>query len=398
MTARTLLLTLSIDDPPRGGVALRSSQIAATLAAHGPLGIATLQVCRARPAIAESAWFEPAAAAELTTLPDPARDLSWLRDEDWDPSLTYLTDELREHVTAAVDAFGPAVVVVDQLYLCGYVDVATAGGARWILNEHNVEADLQDQLAKQATLPPERVLRSHFTRRTTRLEQAMVAAADQVWVCSDNDRDSIAGRYGRRDGVSVIPNALSLPERPPQRRERDPGEARLVFPGDFSYPPNRQAATLIIERLVPALRDRLERFEVWLAGRYPTAEMMEAHRAVPELRVTGPVEDMVPVLVEADLMLAPLQSGSGSRFKLLEAFAARLPVVATPKAAEGLDVVNGTHLLLADDPETLVNAVVALVADPARGRALADAGWELVRSRYSWEAASALVGAALASL
>ncbi len=396
MTERTLLLTLSVDDPPRGGVALRSLEIAAILADRGPLGVVMLRRPVTAPALPGVTWYQPASAVSLTELPDPARDPSWLRDEQWDPSLAYLSEELRGHVAAAVADFSPDVVVLDQLYLAAYLDVLTAGGARSVLNAHNVEADLQEQLAARATQPPERVLRSHFAARTARLENAVVNAATQVWVCSAEDQASTAARYGRSDGVFVIPNALPLPAERPARRERAAGDAHLVFPGDFSYPPNREAAMLIIDRLVPELRRRLDGFEVILAGRHPTADMMEAHHTVPEVRVIGPVEEMAPVLEEADVMVAPLEAGSGSRFKLLEAFAAGLPVVATPKAAEGLAVDNGVHLLLAGDVDGVAAAVTALVSDPARARSLADAAWDLFRERYSWQAVAECVDAALA--
>jgi glycosyltransferase involved in cell wall biosynthesis len=397
MTERVLLLTLSVDDPPRGGVALRSLEIAAILAARGPLGVVTLRSPLTRPTLPGVTWYEPDAAVALVELLDPARDPSWLQDEEWDPSAAYLTDGLRRHVAAAVADFSPDVVVLDQLLLASYLGVLTADGARSVLNEHNVEADLQEELAARAGLPPERVLRSRFAARTARLELGVVTAASQVWMCSAGDQARIAARYGRTDGVFVIPNALSLPPERPQRPARATGEVRLVFPGDFSYPPNREAALIIINEMVQKLRQRLAAFEVVLAGRHPSSDMMEAHHGMPEVRVTGPVVDMAPVLAEADMMVAPLQAGSGSRFKLLEAFAAGLPVVATHKAAEGLAVENGTHLLLADEVDDMVEAVVALAADPARGRALADAGWQLVQDRYSWHAVSRQVADALAS-
>ncbi|MGD2051227.1 MAG: glycosyltransferase family 4 protein [Acidimicrobiia bacterium] len=396
MTDRILLLTLSVDDPPRGGVALRSLEIASILAARGPLGVVTLRSSLTRPVLEGVTWYEPDAADALTTLFDPARDPSWLQDEEWDPSVAYLTEGLHRHVASAVADFSPDVVVLDQLYLAGYREVLTTGGARSILNEHNVEADLQEDLAARAVLPPERVLRSRFAARTARLEEAHVQAVDQVWMCSPRDQARIAARYGRSEGVFVIPNALPVPPHRPTREERNDGIARMVFPGDFAYPPNREAAEIIINELVPRLRERLGAFEVILAGRYPSSDMMEAHHTMAEVRVTGPVAEMAPILAEADVLVAPLQAGSGSRFKLLEAFAAGLPVVATPKAAEGLAVMDGTHLVLADEADAMASAVAALTADPPHARLLADAGWQLVRDRYSWRAVAHQVADALA--
>jgi glycosyltransferase involved in cell wall biosynthesis len=119
-------------------------------------------------------------------------------------------------------------------------------------------------------------------------------------------------------------------------------------------------------------------------------------RRDPRIQVVGPVEDAVVELARASVAIVPLRAGSGTRFKILEAWAAGRPVVSTTIGAEGLCAVDGEHLLLADTPERFADAVSALLdSADLRGR-LGRAGRRLYEERYTWEAAwASLVEAGL---
>jgi glycosyltransferase involved in cell wall biosynthesis len=84
-------------------------------------------------------------------------------------------------------------------------------------------------------------------------------------------------------------------------------------------------------------------------------------------------------------MVVPLRLGSGTRQKILESLAWGLPVVSTRLGAEGIDAVDGEHLLIRDDPNEFVDAIVLLMSDQALWQRLRKAGRELVRERYSWD-------------
>jgi len=99
------------------------------------------------------------------------------------------------------------------------------------------------------------------------------------------------------------------------------------------------------------------------------------------------VDSIVPYLSAAAIMALPIMIGSGTRFKILEAFAAECPVVSTRKGAEGIDAEDGTHLLLRETPEAFADAILGLRADPPTTARMTAAAFALVRNRYSWEAA-----------
>jgi len=86
--------------------------------------------------------------------------------------------------------------------------------------------------------------------------------------------------------------------------------------------------------------------------------------------------------------VVPLRLGSGTRLKILEAWAMARPVVSTALGAEGLDCVPGRHLLIADDPSDFASSVLRILGEPGLADELGRAGRALVSERYSWRGAA----------
>jgi glycosyltransferase involved in cell wall biosynthesis len=101
----------------------------------------------------------------------------------------------------------------------------------------------------------------------------------------------------------------------------------------------------------------------------------------------GPVPDAIPELARSRIAVVPLRTGSGTRLKILEAWAAGLPVVSTSIGAEGLPAKDGEHLLLADSAAEFVDAVTRLLTCPVLCRSLGAAGRLLVEKEFTWESA-----------
>ena len=104
----------------------------------------------------------------------------------------------------------------------------------------------------------------------------------------------------------------------------------------------------MVRCILPEIRDRVPTTELRLVGR-PGPDTSDLARA-PGVVATGTVDDLAAELTRADVAVVPVRFGSGTRIKILEAFAHRIPVVSTTIGAEGLDVTNGRELLIADDP------------------------------------------------
>src|SRR5687767_2092879 len=196
-------------------------------------------------------------------------------------------------------------------------------------------------------------------------EKQIVEAADLIWACSDFDAREIARVYGRGSGVTVVPNAVDVeayrrPGASPPGADWSGTPLTMLYAGLFAYPPNAEAARRLVREVLPAVRARGREARVVLVGRDPAPELLEAAREIPGIELTGAVENVVPYLERPCIVTLPITVGSGTRLKILEAFAVGRPVVSTSKGAEGLDAVDGDHLLIREDIDTIADAVIDL--------------------------------------
>jgi glycosyltransferase involved in cell wall biosynthesis len=170
------------------------------------------------------------------------------------------------------------------------------------------------------------------------------------------------------------------PRDEPSERERE----RVLYLGTMDYGPNVDGLAWMVDAILPRLLEQRSELRLDVVGRDPVSEVRAAASDV--VRVLGGVRDVRPYLERTACLVAPLRVGGGTRIKLLEALAMRCPVVATPAAAEGLDLEHRRHLLLAEGAEGVAQAVLELLEDPALGRALGHAGRQRVLERYRWDA------------
>jgi glycosyltransferase involved in cell wall biosynthesis len=258
-------------------------------------------------------------------------------------------------------------------------------GGRLLLCEHNVEyARLQAQLAR---------LSARGLRALRQTELALCQASDAVIVVSEPDRLQLA-----QDGVPagklvLIPHGVDLqafqrvqPVDVRQRYGLRPEALLLVYHGTYSYPPNLQALQFLAARVLPLLEQRGLAVEVLAIGSRPPATPLH-----PRLHFMGSVADLAEVLPAADLAVVPLLEGGGTRMKILDYFAAGVPVISTSKGIEGIPVTDGVQALIRDGAEPLAEAIASLAADRARAKALAQAashfvatlGWDAIATRYA---------------
>lgn len=227
-----------------------------------------------------------------------------------------------------------------------------------------------------------------FTRLVRAQERRVTRQVERIFCCSDTDAELFRRDYGiPADKILVAPNGV----RPSPAGLRDPqaehwageraGRCYLFFMGKLDYAPNQEALAFIANDLLPELERHLPgRFLCLVSG----GPRMPSGIRHPLLHYVGQVPEIAPWLALADICLAPVFSGSGTRLKVLEYLAAGKPVVATAKAAEGLAVADGRELCLAEKPD-FAAAVQRLAHEPVPAGDMAERGRQLVQRDYSWE-------------
>jgi glycosyltransferase involved in cell wall biosynthesis len=197
-----------------------------------------------------------------------------------------------------------------------------------------------------------------------------------VVVCSELDRTRLGAPR-----TAVIPNGYAQPPRPIGRIDvGDPPTVLLA--GALTYPPNADAAIYFVEEILPKIHARIPRVRARIVGKHGGGL---DHLRSELVSITGGVPDIGAELARADVSVVPLRFGGGTRIKILESFAHRIPVVTTPVGCEGLDSIDGQHLMVADDPESFADACARLLTDVSLRARLTDAAYELYARRYRWE-------------
>ncbi|MEW6019089.1 MAG: glycosyltransferase family 4 protein, partial [Pseudomonadota bacterium] len=152
--------------------------------------------------------------------------------------------------------------------------------------------------------------------------------------------------------------------------------------GLMSYKPNHEGAAWFVREVLPRVRQALPGTVLSIVG----GGAPESIRALESeaVHVHGYAREVAPHYLGSDVMVVPLLSGGGSRLKILESFAAGLPVVSTAKGAEGLDVESGRHLLIADTPADIAAAVTRVLTDEELHDRVVREALDLASNRYDW--------------
>jgi glycosyltransferase involved in cell wall biosynthesis len=295
-------------------------------------------------------------------------------------------------LAASLREWRPDLLIIGDTWLADLLPDLRGLARRTAVDTHNVESELYRRMAAEQPWPG-RMKVELFRRNAERLERHL-AAADLVCAVSDADAAFYRNRQGLAQ-VAVLPNAIDTAAYKPGGVIPDPHT--LVFTGTFGYWPNQSAAMHLIE-LSRRLKERGIEHRTALVGRDPSEAMRAAAAGLEWVTITGPVPDIREHVLRATLLVAPLTSGSGTKYKILEALALGRPVVTTSVGAEGLDLVDGVHAAVASDLDQLPDRVAALLRDPERRARMGEAGRRWVVETHSLEALEAGFRTALVRL
>jgi glycosyltransferase involved in cell wall biosynthesis len=265
---------------------------------------------------------------------------------------------------------------IEQFWCAPYLEQVRPVSKRVMLDVYNVESVWHQRMASTES---GLMAWSHrrFAQSALELEREWLPKFDRILATScDDARFMQAIAPGAQ--ATVYPNALPFVV-PPPRSDRP----EIIFSGNLEYAPNIAAVHFFHRNVWPALQSRWPKLRWKILGKNPGA-MRELAERDPNIEITGFVEDAVAAIALSQVAIVPLLAGSGTRIKILEAWAAGTPVVSTTLGAEGLEFHDREHLILADDAETFTAAVSELLALPVNRERIGAAGRRLYEERYTW--------------
>lgn len=208
--------------------------------------------------------------------------------------------------------------------------------------------------------------------------------ADRLIVMSEDDKEFIAKELGDSSKISVVANGVDtawFEEKESQLNEHP----TILSVGTFKWLPNREAVDFLVQKVWPTIKKKIKKAELLIVGNAPTEKVINYGKKDKQINVAGRVKDIRDAFKSSHVLLAPVFSGKGTRYKILEAMACGTPVVASKIAIEGLDIKNGVHVLTSNDADEMAELTAKVLADKKLWNKLSKNGKEFVSNNYDWK-------------
>jgi glycosyltransferase involved in cell wall biosynthesis len=258
-------------------------------------------------------------------------------------------------------------------------------GARWVMMAHDIQSRTWERYFRSEKNPIRRWYIGQQCRKYRRYEQNVFSQAPLTIAVTREDAEQAGNEFFARrtavvdNGVDVEHYLSAEPENVAFRRHGD-----VLFLGNLEWRPNLDAVRTLLDHVFPRVIAEEPSARLCIVGRHPPEWLVERCKAVQSVELHADVPDVRPYLYRCGALAVPLRIGSGSRLKILEALAARLPVVSTKVGAEGLFLKPGVHFAEAETPEAMADILLQWMRNPDSTRDMTAAGRRLVKEQYDW--------------
>jgi polysaccharide biosynthesis protein PslH len=294
---------------------------------------------------------------------------------------TYDNTNLRLQIEYELDTQSYDLIHIEPHYIYSVLPHTYAQPI--VVCEHNIEYAIYESFANQTNylLRPFLLYEAH---RMKIFEENIWEKANRIIAVSESDAEIIS-QYNKN--TSVVPNCVDAQKYPWIQKNLQKNRLRILFVGDFKWMQNRDALSTIVHTLWPKIVSAFPYATLTIVGKelpnYMKKDLMQ-----PSMSYLGFVDNIQTIYKTNDVLLCPIAIGGGTKYKLLEAFASGLPVIASKKSIEGLSVFDKKELCIAEKPEEYVSALKYMIHHPKFILSMTKKARQLVESNYSWDKAA----------
>jgi len=238
------------------------------------------------------------------------------------------------------------------------------------------------RLAQHASGVPSQLFYMLEYRKLRSFEAEFARGFNRALLISEHDLNAIQ-QDKPLDNVFFNPHGVDFEYFSPNEDIQEESNS-LVFTGNMNYAPNIDAARYFCEEILPLVRAQIPDAKLYIAGADPVPEV-QSLESNPSVEVTGRVPDLRVYMGRAQVAIDPLRIGAGLQNKVLEGMSMGLPMVITSIANEGIQAIDGEHVLVADTPEVFAEQIVNLLDNPQERTRIGTAARDFIIENWSWE-------------
>lgn len=250
-----------------------------------------------------------------------------------------------------------------------------------ILVEQTIEFQVYQHYTENINFLPLKLLMNFDVAKIRFWEKRFWNTANRVVAMSYSDKKIMRNQVPSLK-VDLVPNGVDTDFFSDKQRIRNKRKT-ILFVGNFKWLQNREAVTILVEKIWKLIKLKLPDAHLWIVGRFPTREI--TNLSSKSITISSNVDDIRDAYKNSDVLLAPIYGPGGTRYKILEAMATGLPVVTTKTGIEGLGAKRGIDAIIEEGSESLAAETLRLLSDSKLYRMLAVNGRKLVEKNFNWK-------------
>ena len=271
------------------------------------------------------------------------------------------------------------IVHIEHLHMA-YYRKFTRKGLPVFLRMHNVETTIMERFYRQQKNPLSKIYSFIQWKKLHEYESQAVEKFSRCIVITDVDKERLQS-MNPKPVYRSIPAGVDISYFHPINCKEEPYS--IVFVGSLDWFPNVDGICWFCKKVFPFIKAKVPEAKLYIVGRNPPIRVKKLENK--NVVILGFVKDIREWLAKSNVSIVPLRIGSGIRIKILEALAMGIPVVSTSIGCEGIEVINGKEILIANEEKAFAKDILSLLQDENYAKRLRENGLKLVRDRYSWD-------------
>lgn len=252
------------------------------------------------------------------------------------------------------------IIQFEGLFVTPYLaSIRKVSKAKLIYRSHNIEHQIYQRLAQQKSDLFKKWYLRMVAKRIKDYELQQLNKFDAIAVFTHEDKTAMLS-YGTTIPVEIFPVGIDLSTYKPDFSKTE--FPSLFFLGSLDWLPNREGIEWFIDNFHKDLTEGDLRVKFYVAG-HNIPERFDDYEVMGKIFIQGEVDDAFEFVNSKAIMIVPLLSSGGMRVKIVEGMAMQKCIISTSLGAEGINYVNGTNIMIANNQEEFYDAIERCISD-----------------------------------